>query len=81
MYGALPHRASLAWLGLTFSVVVMVFGTILRFPQWLQNISPFAHLPFVPAQPIEWSALVVVLAAAAVISLVGQWALARRDVR
>lgn len=80
LYGVLPRWASLAWLALTFSLVVMVFGTLLRFPQWLQDVSPFTHLPFVPAQPIDWSAFVVTLSVAAAVSLAGQWAFSRRDV-
>lgn len=80
MYGVLPRWASLAWLGLAFCVVVLVFGTVLQFPQWLQDISPFTHLALVPAQPVDWSAIVVVLTVAAAISLIGQRAFARRDV-
>lgn len=81
LYGALPRWASLAWLALIFSVVVLVFGTLLRFPQWLLDASPFTHLALLPAQQIDWPAFVVVLAVATAISLVGQEAFSRRDVR
>jgi ABC-2 type transport system permease protein len=81
LYGVLPRWASLAWFGLAFSVVVLVFGTLLRFPQWLQDASPFTHLALVPAQQVDWAAFVVVLAVATAITLIGQWAFLRRDVR
>jgi ABC-2 type transport system permease protein len=81
LYGVLPDWASLAWLGLTFCVVVLVFGTLLQFPQWLQDFSPFTHLALVPAQQADWWAIVVVLSVASAISLIGQWAFSRRDVR
>ncbi len=61
--------------------MVLVFGALLRFPQWLQDVSPFAHLALVPAQQMSWSAFVAVLTVATAISLAGQWAFSRRDLQ
>ncbi len=80
LYGALPRAASLAWLGLGFCVVAMLFGTVLRFPGWLQAISPFHHLAPVPAAPVDWAAVVGVLVVAAGLGTLGLLAFRRRDV-
>ena len=44
----------------------MLFGEALRLPDWLKNLSPFAHLALVPAQDFEWGPWLAVLALAAV---------------
>jgi ABC-2 type transport system permease protein len=80
LYGLLPRAASLAWLGLLFCVVVMMFGEVLQFPEWVKDISPFEHLALVPAVPVDWSAAALVLAVAAALGAVGQVGFLRRDV-
>ena len=45
LYGVAPRLApSSAWLPLVLAVVVLLFGELLRLPQWLQDLSPFEHL-------------------------------------
>ena len=67
-----PGRPSLAWLPLVLAVVVMLFGAVLRLPQWLQDLSPFEHLALVPAQDFRWQPFVWCCAAAAALSVAGQ---------
>jgi ABC-2 type transport system permease protein len=59
----------------------MLFGTALRFPGWLVDVSPFSHLAAVPAESMSWTAFVAVLAVAVVLSGTGVAAFGRRDVR
>lgn len=80
LYGVWPRSASLAWLGLVFCVVVMLFGETLRLPDWVQAISPFDHLASYPAAAVDWPALIVVLLLAVGISGAGVLAFGRRDV-
>jgi ABC-2 type transport system permease protein len=79
--GAVPRWASLAWLGTGFCAVVMLFGTALRFPTWLVDLSPFSHLAAVPAESMSWAAFVVVLVLAVCVSGAGVAAFERRDLR
>lgn len=81
LHGAVPRAASLAWLALVFCAVVMLFGTALRLPGWLQDVSPFHHLAAVPLDPVDWTSVVVVLAVALVLSSSGVLAFTRRDLR
>jgi ABC-2 type transport system permease protein len=78
-YGLAPRWASLGWLALTYCVVVMFFGDVLRFPQWVKDISPFSHLALVPAQSFDWEPLLWLLVLASVICAAGFIALQRRD--
>jgi len=81
LYGMSPRAASLAWLPLVLAVVVMFFGDLLRLPQWLQDLSPFEHLALVPAESFRWAPFLGVLGVALLLSVAGQVAFARRDIR
>jgi ABC-2 type transport system permease protein len=79
LYGAASRVAVLAWLGVVFCYVVLLFGTLLDLPHWAVDVSPFSHLAKVPAVPMSWGPFVVVLAVAAVMSVGGLVAFRRRD--
>ena len=81
VYGLLPRLATLAWLGLVFCLVVMLFGEAFSLPTWLRDVSPFEHLARVPAEDFRWTPVVLVLAVAAALGAAGLAAFSRRDVR
>jgi ABC-2 type transport system permease protein len=80
LFGLRSRLASLAWAGLLFAVVVMLFGRVLQMPEWLQDLSPFHHLALVPAEDFRWAPLLGLLAVAALLSGTGQLLFRRRDV-
>jgi ABC-2 type transport system permease protein len=45
LYGVVPRWTVLAWAPLALAAVVMLFGDLFQVPQWLQDVSPFEHLP------------------------------------
>ena len=59
---------------------MLLFGEVLRLPEWLQDLSPFEHLPFVPAESFTWAPFLALSALAAALSVAGQVAFRRRDV-
>ena len=63
LFGLLPRLTSLAWALLVACLVVGQLGQILRFPQWLLNLSPFTHLTagsgFLPVAVLLGIALVL----------------------
>jgi ABC-2 type transport system permease protein len=81
LYGLVPRLASLAWLALAFCVVVLLFAEAFRFPQWVRDLSPFAHLAMVPAQEFRWLPFLALLVVAVLFSGAGLLAFRRRDVR
>jgi ABC-2 type transport system permease protein len=76
----LPRWATLAWLGVVFCWVIVMFGQLLEFPQWVIDISPFSHLSAVPAESMTWTPFLTVLAIAVAMSAGGLVAFRRRDV-
>jgi ABC-2 type transport system permease protein len=81
LYGVASRWAVLSWLALVFCYVVLLFGTLLDFPRWVVDISPFSHLAAVPAEPMSWGPFLVVLAVAVAMSAGGLVAFRHRDVR
>lgn len=80
LHGLRPRLALLAWVGLVFAVVVMLFGRVLRIPAWLQDVSPFRHLALVPAEDFRWAPFLALAVVAALLSVAGQLLFRRRDV-
>ncbi len=80
LHGTLPRIASLAWSGLLLAYVVLIFGELLRMPQWLQDLSPFEHLALVPVEDFRWVPFLLMSALALALSVAGQIAFGRRDV-
>lgn len=79
LYGLAPRLGSLAWLALAFCAVVMLFAEVLRFPQWVRDLSPFHHLALVPAQDFRWWPFLALLLVAVLFGAAGQLAFRRRD--
>ncbi len=79
LHGAVPRAAPAAWLLLLLASVVLLFGEVLRLPPWFQDLSPFEHLAFVPAEDFRWTPFLALLALAALLSVAGQLAFQRRD--
>ncbi|MGZ8725275.1 MAG: ABC transporter permease [Aeromicrobium sp.] len=80
LVGFAPLQASAGWIALVFCFVVMMFGKLLQFPDWVINVSPFSHLPLLPVQDFEWVPVAVETVVAAGFVLVAYTGLRRRDI-
>ena len=81
LFGLVPRAAMAAWGALAVVVVLGIFGQLLRLPRWTRWISPFEHLPAVPADPMSWGPVLVVVAIAGALTAAGLWGLDRRDLQ
>lgn len=81
LHGVAPRLASLAWLGLVIALVAMIFGPLLNLPDWFVDLSPFSHLALMPAEDFRWRPVAVLGGIALALSVLGQLAFSRRDVR
>lgn len=59
LFGWFPHATGAAWGVLAFVAVVALFGTVLRLPEWVVDLSPLTHAPNVPVE--EWTVLPVLV--------------------
>lgn len=81
LFGLAPRWAAGAWALLLAFVVLGEFGALWKLPDWVLDISPFAHSPQLPGGTVSVGALAGLLAVAAAILAVGLVGWRRRDVR
>jgi ABC-2 type transport system permease protein len=80
IFALLPQWvAAVSWAALAASLVMGQLGAILELPQPVLNVSPFTHLPPVPAEPFAIIPVAVLLAVAALLFGLGLVAFRRRD--
>ena len=79
--GVAPRWAgALSWsLLLAVLMVGPLFGPALGLPGWVQNLSPFTHVPRAPAAEVTAVPLVVLLAGCCALASLGVLAFRRRD--
>ena len=78
---ALAPRAAvaLAYAGVAVAFLWQLFGGLLSAPQWLLELTPFAHIGLIPAQSFRAGPAVAMVAIGAVASLAALWQFGRRD--
>jgi ABC-2 type transport system permease protein len=80
LFGLAPRLVvGATWAILAVVLAITVFGEPLRFDRWVQDLSPFAHLPRLPAADFTATPVVWLLAAAALLAAAGLAAFRRRD--
>lgn len=79
LFGWLPRASALAWTVPVYGFVVGYLGEVLQFPRWLTNVSPFGHIPNLPAADLNGTPLLVLTALAAVLVALGLVGFSRRD--
>lgn len=79
-FGLLPRLAGpVTWFALAAALVMGQLGKLFELPQWLLNVSPFTHVPLVPAEALDWTPVLWLSAAALALGAVGFVAFRRRD--
>ncbi|WP_068159448.1 ABC transporter permease [Rhodococcus phenolicus] len=79
--GALPRRAaSVAWALFAVWVLIGQIGPLLNLPQWVMDLSPFVHVPALPAADLRAMPLIVLTVVAVLLAAAGVAALRRRDI-
>jgi ABC-2 type transport system permease protein len=61
--------------------LLLVFADSFRWPGWVREISPFAHLTAVPAEPMDVAGAVGMVVVALLLAVLGLYGYARRDLR
>jgi len=80
VFGLLPGSSvAVGWTALAVAAVVMLLGPTLRLAQWIQDISPFTHVPKLPGGVVSAAPLVWLFAAALALGATGLAGLRRRD--
>jgi len=79
LFGLVPRAAVAGWGVLGACVVLTVIGPLLGLPDWVLDLSPFQHVPQLPAAEFDAVPLLGLSAVAAVLAGAGLAAFRRRD--
>ena len=79
LFGLVPRAAVAAWGVLGACVLLSVLGPLLGLPDWVLDLSPFQHVPQLPAADFSAGPLLALSAVAAALTAVGMAAFRRRD--
>jgi ABC-2 type transport system permease protein len=80
LFGWRPGVALVAWAAFTAFVAIGFLGQLLGLPEWVLALSPFQHVPAMPAETFSWVPLLLLTAAAIALVAAGLAGLRRRDV-
>jgi ABC-2 type transport system permease protein len=79
LVGLLPRATVLSWAALGVCFVIGMFGQLLDLPPWVQDGSPFQHVPAYPVADLDPVPLALLLALATALTAAGLAGLRRRD--
>ncbi|WP_329077008.1 ABC transporter permease [Streptomyces niveus] len=79
LFGWYPRAGAAAWIVPVYAFLVGYLGSILQFPDWMNDLSPFGHVPKLPAADMSWTPLLVLTAVAAGLIWLGLAGFRRRD--
>jgi ABC-2 type transport system permease protein len=81
LFGVAPRSCVAGgWCALALAALLTLFGPTLRLAQWVQDISPFTHVPKLPGGAAGPASLVWLVAAAVALTAAGMAGLRRRDI-
>jgi ABC-2 type transport system permease protein len=81
LFGLAPRWQGLAWAVVGYGFIVGTFGPVLKFPDWLFDLSPFEHAARMPTESFETLPVVVLALIAAALAAIGLVAFRRRDIQ
>lgn len=81
LVGWVPRLTGLSWAALITFLLLSELVPVLGLPDWMMNLSPFGHVPSMPAQEGRVLPLVLLVAVAAAVAAAGLAGLRRRDIR
>ena len=79
LFAVAPRWSAGGWVVLTACLVIAMFGELLSLPAWVRDLSPFQHVPAMPAQPFTVAPVLLLAVLAAALVGAGLAGFRRRD--
>ncbi|GAE37240.1 ABC transporter permease [Halalkalibacter akibai] len=80
LIGLFPQFTSFIWLYLGYSFLVVYLGNLLPFPEWMGKLSPYAYIPKLPVEEINYLNITVLTVLAILLVNIGFIAYKKRDI-
>lgn len=79
LFGIVPRLTFVAWILLVGFLLISELGALLKWPDMVTGLSPFGHIPQLPAAAMDWTPVVSLLLIAGALMAAGAVAFRRRD--
>ena len=80
LHGWAPRLAWVVWVVVGWSLLMVWVGAILDLPEWVTRITPWAPLPLLPTDPMDWPAVLGMTALGLLLVGAGAAGYRRRDI-
>ena len=78
--GIKPKLTGIVWLYFAFCLIVVYLGDLLKLPDWMNNISVYNHIPFIPGEEVNWLTMGTLFGLALLVNVFGLIAYRNRDI-
>ena len=72
--------AGFIWLYLIFSFAVVYLGELLQFPEWVDKLSPYSHVPRIPIEDADYGSAAVLTGIAVILMITALIGYSNRDI-
>lgn len=79
LFGLVPRAAPVTWAVLALCLFIGLFGQLADLPAWVVDLSPFEHVPAMPAAGFALGPLLILTAVAAALAAAGMAGFRARD--
>ncbi|GGJ71199.1 ABC transporter permease [Virgibacillus salexigens] len=80
LIGFLPQVSSWVWGYLIYSFIVVYLGNLIQFPEWMSSLSPFGHIPQIPIEDMNITAVTILTISAIGLMVLGFIGYRQRDI-
>ena len=80
LVGAIPKMTGVIWVYFAYCFVVLYFSGLLDFPEWMNQLSIFEHVPRIPIDEMNFSVIVIMFLIAVGFTMVGFIGYRNRDI-
>lgn len=80
LFGLLPKAVHVAWVLIAYSMFIIMLGGLFGFPDWTLYLTPFGHMPLLPAEQYEAAPLLWLTGVTIVLLVIGFVGFRRRDI-
>ncbi|SIS49269.1 ABC transporter permease [Salimicrobium flavidum] len=81
LIGFFPEKSGWVWAYLLYAFIVLYFGGLFEFPEWMEYLSPFGYVPELPNEDMTWLPLILLSMVALVMVTIGFRGYKRRDLQ
>lgn len=80
LLGVIPKLTSLIWFYFVYCFVALYFSGLLDFPEWMNDLSIFEHIPQIPIDEMNVIVIIVLMMIAISFTVVGFVGYRKRDI-